>query len=561
MTSDELLNGLPRSLRYPQVGMDSMLAGVAASYGNRIALMDGDDHLTFRELQDNALRIATWLRRRGVDHGDRVAIAMPNNLRFAGVYLGTILAGATACVVNPLTPTATLAEQFEDFDPIALFIHPTSESALEARTSRMELVVRVPGTHTSGRGAAGRPDSAVPLADLLAVQPQPLPACHPDTVAHLQLTGGTTGNSKGVLITHRNILANMIQLAAHRSGALAALDGNDTMRLELREGAQHRYSDIPGTGVALHLAPVFHGAGLMGLLSYIFTGTTTVLLGRFQPESFVDAIERHQVTKAGGVPAMFHALLDLPHLHTRDVSSVLTISFGAAPIDTTTLKQLYDVFSNARVCEGYGLSEATCHLTLQPVEPDRLSPIGSVGLPLPDTEIEIRDATGKPLPPCATGEIWARGPQVASGYHNAPEKTAEQFVNGWLRTGDLGHFDEGGNLFIDGRAKEMLIYKGYNIYPNHLEELLAMHPAVAQCTVVGADRPGVGQIPFAFVVAAGGYEVGAALTEELMQFVSARVAPHQRIREIRFVTTFPMSPVGKILKRELVQHTAQPENS
>ncbi|WP_172651982.1 class I adenylate-forming enzyme family protein [Rhodococcus opacus] len=191
MTSDELLNGLPRSLSYPQVGMDSMLAGVAASYGNRIALMDGDDHLTFGELHDDALRIATWLRRRGVDHGDRVAIAMPNNIWFAGVYLGTVLAGATACVVNPLTPPATLAEQFEDFDPVALFIHPTSESALEARTSRMELVVRAPGTHTSGRGAAGRPDSAVPLVDLLAVQPQPLPACHPDTVAHLQLTGGT----------------------------------------------------------------------------------------------------------------------------------------------------------------------------------------------------------------------------------------------------------------------------------------------------------------------------------------------------------------------------------
>lgn len=485
---------------------------------------------------------------------------MPNNMWFAVVYLGTVLAGATACVVNPLTPPTTLGEQFEDFEPIALFVHPMSKSVLEARTARMELVICVPGTDTSGRSESGVCDEAVALEDVLAVRPEQLPTCRPETVAHLQLTGGTTGKSKGVVITQRNVLANMIQLVAHRSGAVATLDDKGRVRLERRSAAQHRYSDIPGTGVALHLAPVFHGAGLMGLLGYIFTGTTTVLMGRFCPETFVEAIESHRVTKVGGVPAMFHALLEVPNLHERDLSSVLVISLGAAPIDTTTLRRLHEVFSNARVCEGYGLSEATCHLTLQPVEPDRVSPIGTVGFPLLDTEIEIRDATTrKPLPSGATGEIWARGPQIAGGYFNAPEQTAEQFVGGWLRTGDLGHLDGSGSLIIDGRAKEMLIYKGYNIYPNHLEEVLAMHPAVAQCSVVGADRAGVGQIPFSFVIAVEGYEVGAALAEELLQFVADRVAPHQRIRHIRFVSTFPMSPAGKILKRELVKLTADPE--
>ncbi|GAA4488158.1 hypothetical protein GCM10023094_47530 [Rhodococcus olei] len=140
---------------------------------------------------------------------------------------------------------------------------------------------------------------------------------------------------------------------------------------------------------------------------------------------------------------------------------------------------------------------------------------------------------------------------MADGYQGAPERTAEQFVDGWLRTGDLGHVDADGNLFVDGRAKDVLIYKGYNIYPAHLEEILAAHPAADECAVVGVESPGVGQVPFAFVIAAAGHAQSADLADERGEFVAARVAPHQRIRGVRFVASFPMSPVGKILEREL----------
>ncbi|MEE2058803.1 class I adenylate-forming enzyme family protein [Rhodococcus artemisiae] len=551
---------LPMS--YPEVGLDAVLAGAAASYGDRVGLADGTRELTFTDIHDRAIRVASGLRARGIGNGDHVAIAMPNNLWFPVVYLGTVLAGATACTVNPVAPTQAIEEQFEEVDPAGLFVHPLSgPEPLAARTPSIGLTVRVPGEPSvdDKEVEVAHSNEMISLAELMSDDPVPLPRCRPEWIAHLQFTGGTTGKSKAVRITHRNILANMIQLAACRSGTVAGLDEHGRVRLRLHTGAQHRYSDLPGTGVALHIAPNFHGAGLNGLLGNIFTGTTTVLMGRFEPEAYAEAITRHQVTKVGGVPSMFHSIVNLPRLHEHDFRSVLTISFGAAPTDTTTLQRIHDVFSNARVCEGYGLSEATCYLTMQPMHPDCPSPMGSVGVPLPDTGIDIRDPhTAEPLPEGRIGEIWAQGPQVTDGYHRAAEQTEEQFVDGWLRTGDLGHIDADGNLFIDGRAKDMLIYKGYNIYPVHLEEILSAHPAVDECAVVGVESPGVGQLPVAFVIRAAGYAQDTGLADELAGFVAARVAPHQRIREVRFVTAFPMSPVGKILKRTLASSAGPP---
>jgi long-chain acyl-CoA synthetase len=253
---------------------------------------------------------------------------------------------------------------------------------------------------------------------------------------------------------------------------------------------------------------------------------------------------------------MYYAMLRSPALAEHDLSTVRQITSGAAPIDTTALRRLREAFPAALVVEGYGLSEATMGLTTTPPGLPVETPLGSVGLAVPDTELQIREPDGATeVPPGSTGEIWARGPQITAGYLNEPQLTAEQFVDGWLRTGDMGRLDGDGFLFLVGRAKDMLIYKGYNVYPQPLEEILCGHPAIAQASVVGRQREEVGEVPVAFVMlhpaAAGEAERGQAFLDEVMAYVAERVAPYQKVRELHVVDALPLTPTGKILKTDL----------
>ncbi|MEP9385068.1 AMP-binding protein [Nocardioides sp. KR10-350] len=212
------------------------------------------------------------------------------------------------------------------------------------------------------------------------------------------------------------------------------------------------------------------------------------------------------------------------------------------------MRGLREIFPSAMLNEGYGLTEGTCLVTSAPGFHGARRKLGSVGLPVPDTEVEIRDAVGRVLPAGEPGELWVRGPQVTAGYQGHPELTREQYADGWLRTGDVGYIDEEGFVFISDRLKDMLIYKGYNVYPRELEELLVQHPAVTSAAVVGRSDPSVGQIPVAFVVARPRAEVDP---EELKAYVAERVLPYKKVREVHLVPSLPANPAGKILKTEL----------
>lgn len=301
---------------------------------------------------------------------------------------------------------------------------------------------------------------------------------------------------------------------------------------------------------------LFHGLGLVGHSLNVALGSTVVLAGRFDPDALLADIERYGVTHMGGSPAMYYALLRSRAIDSHDLSSVRAIGCGAAPIDTTALRTLCEKFPNAAVAEGYGLSEATMTVTNRPYDSDVESPIGSVGVPLFDTEIEIRDVDGATrVADGETGELWVRGPQVTDGYHGHPELTAAQFRDGWLDTGDMGRVDDQGNLFLVGRSKDMIIYKGYNVYPQPLEEILCSHPAVAQAAVVGEPSKTAGEIPVAFVMLRPGTTAeprpDADLEAEIMAYVETKVAPYQKIRSLHIVEALPLTATGKILKSEL----------
>ncbi|MFF2503617.1 class I adenylate-forming enzyme family protein [Streptomyces sp. NPDC058067] len=547
--------GMPAHLSYPEASVGDLLAGSARRYPDRVALRDGDHTLTFAELHEQALRFARGLRERGITEGDVVALHQPNSLWFPVTYYGILLAGAVVAPVNPTLPPAALRAQLDEAGARAVVTHPATAAALrEAGTEGLEPVVLVPPSDAAP-GDPAPVDGMVPLAALLAAGPEPGPRVSPDAVAHLSFTGGTTGRSKAVEVRHRHVVANCLQFTCWRAAALPVMDPDGGVFLDPVDGAATEYITPPGEGVSIAVAPFFHAMGLVSQSIGILSGATVVLCGRFEPGRFLDQAEKFAATTIAGSPALFHALLATPSAQGRALPTVRVVSSGAAPIDTTTLRALRTLFPRACVVEGYGLTEATMGVTSGITDPDDLVPIGSVGLPVFDTDVEIRDLvdTGRCVPDGETGELWARGPQITAGYPGHPELTAEQFVDGWLRTGDLARCDEHGHVYIVGRAKDMLIYKGYNVYPGQLEEILSGHPAVAQVSVVGVPSAEAGEIPVAYVVARADASPGAgpALGEELMAHVSARVAPYQRVREVRFLEALPTSAAGKILKAEL----------
>ncbi|MFC1443421.1 class I adenylate-forming enzyme family protein [Streptacidiphilus sp. N1-10] len=559
--------GMPQSLDYPHCTVGDILAGTAPRHPDRVALRDGEESLTFAELYDQALRLAQGLREHGVSPGDTVAVHQPNSLRFTLCYFGVLLAGAVVSPLSPLLPAAPLAEQLAEVSAVAVITHPAVAHVLaEARIlaearglagagsqgSALRFAVEVPASHAAPGRPPGTVQGNIPLAELLTARPAPATPVGPDDLAHLSFTGGTTGRSKAVRILHRHAVANALQMGCWRGASLPRLDRSGRMYLEQVAAAVGPGTVPIGRSVLLSVAPMFHAMGLITQLLCTANATTVVVSGRFDPARYLAEAERWQVTHLAGSPALFHALLAAPGVHKADLSSVRQVSSGAAPLDSETMARLRGLLPQAEISEGYGLTEATMGLTGHPPEQPAAAPIGSVGVPVFDTVIEIRDpVTRAVLPTGEVGEVWARGPQIADGYHHHPELTAEQFVDGWLRTGDLGRSDRDGWLYLVGRAKDMLIHKGYNVYPAPLEDLLHRHPAVAVAAVVGAPDPAAGEIPVAHVMLRTGYAPSPELADELMAHVAAAVAPYQRVREIHFTAALPLSAAGKILKTEL----------
>ncbi|MFD0112516.1 class I adenylate-forming enzyme family protein [Streptomyces sp. NPDC058320] len=555
--------GMPEKLEYPDCSVGDILAGSAHRYPDRPAVDDGNLRLTYAELYDHALRVAQGLRERGIRPGDVVAMHLPNSAWYTVGYYAVVLAGGVVTPINPALPPAAVRDQLRDTDASAAITHPANASRLAAATGDLELVAVVPPTTQYPAPDVPLPDkpgrATVRLEELLAADPAPRTPRSGDDLAHLSFTGGTTGRSKAVRVLHRHVVNNIVQVASWRTGSLPRLDDQGGLYLEAQEAARNPHILPLGEGATIAVAPMYHTMGLNYQHVSALTGAALVISGSFDPERYLEDIDRHGVNNLLGAPTLFHALLGVAEASGSSYPSVRAIVSGAAPNDTTTLHRLQKVFPNARVAEGYGLTESTFGVALSPFSGEPAAPVGSVGAPLFDTEVVIRELGGGPeVPQGGTGEVWVCGPQITDGYQNHPELTAEQYQDGWLRTGDIGRFDEDGWLFLVGRAKDMLIYKGYNVYPGPLEDLLHQHPAVALATVIGAPSPGVGEIPVGYVVPRPEMPASPELARELMDFIAARVAPYQRIREICFTEALPTSAAGKVLKTVLRdQHTAR----
>ncbi|MGQ0572725.1 MAG: class I adenylate-forming enzyme family protein [Pseudonocardia sp.] len=550
---------------YPDVPAGAILAGAARRYADRAAVHFGGRELSFTALHERACAFANALVEAGVRPGDVVAAHLPNCPQYPIAYYGILLAGATFSPTNPLLPPGDLAAQLADCGAVAAITWaldgtaPGPVQALMAVRDRTAVRLALVTDRAQALDPTHRVDAPAGTTDFEAFHagaPTTTPdvAVDPGSLAHLAYTGGTTGRSKGVQLPHRNVVVNTLQFGAWSSGSVVGLDAQGGLVLD-QVGTAEEYPQRLGTGVGVTVTPWFHAMGtIAGLNVQVLCGTTLVLHERFEPGAFLADVERFGATSIGGAPPLFAALVRHPDFATRDLSSVRSLGSGAAPLPVELIRALERrLGADVVITEGYGLTEVTCGATVNPAARSAVRKPGTVGLPLPGTEIRVVGEDGAPLPTGEAGEVCIRGPQVMTGYRARAAETAATLREGWLHTGDVGVLDDDGYLRIVDRLKDMLLYKGYNVYPREIEELLFAAGGVAGAAVVGRPDPVAGELPVAFVVAPGLTDAGAAT---LMAAVNEQLTPYKRLREIHLVDAIPVSAAGKVLKRELRERLA-----
>jgi acyl-CoA synthetase (AMP-forming)/AMP-acid ligase II len=506
----------PIESEIPDVDLATFTLGRAKELGDKPALIDGPSgrEVTYAELERSVRSFAAGLAARGFAKGDTFGIYMPNVPEYAVAVHGVVAAGGRCTTANPLYTARELGHQLADSGAsMLLTVPPFLDVALEAAAeASCEVFV------------LGEADGAAPFSELLG-DPEATADVEIDPaadIAAIPYSSGTTGLPKGVLLSHRNLVANMVQ-----AEAVLAVRPDD---------------------VVIAVLPFFHCYGLCVIMNLgLFAGATLVTMPRFELEQFLDLLERHQVTRAYVVPPIALALAKHPAVDDRDLSALRHVLCGAAPLGADLAEDCSRRIG-CPVSQGYGMTEMSPVTHLVPPLGAVDKP-GSIGPPVPGTECRLVDPdTGEDAAPGEPGELWMRGPHVMRGYLNNPEATAAMIdADGWLHSGDVAVVDEDGWFTIVDRVKELIKYKGFQVAPAELEALLITHPQVADCAVIGVPDEEAGELPKAFVVPAGDELDREALTA----FIAEQVAPHKRIRTVEIVEEIPKSPSGKILRRLL----------
>jgi acyl-CoA synthetase (AMP-forming)/AMP-acid ligase II len=506
-------------LEIPDRDITSQVLAEAEGRGEQAALIDGPSGrtLSYAELGTLVRRMASGLAARGFGPGDVLGVFMANAPEYALAFHGAASAGGTASTVNPLYTAEELARQMRDAGArFLLTAAPFLETAVEAaRDSGVEEVFVL------GEGDGGTPFEQLLGDESAAPEPEPDPG---EALAVLPYSSGTTGLPKGVMLTHRNLVANLCQVQRG-----FPIEADDTL---------------------IGVLPFFHIYGMTVIMNQgLMAGATIVTMPRFELEQFLELIERHRVTRAYVVPPIALALAKHPAVERYELSSLEAMKCGAAPLGAELVERVSERLG-CFVSQGYGLTETSPVTHVIRLRGENRP--GTIGQPLPMTECRLVDPeSGEDLAAGERGELWIRGPQVMKGYLNNPEATEETIDrDGWLHTGDVATADEDGFFRIVDRLKELIKYKGYQVPPAELEALLAAHPAVADVAVIGVPDEEAGELPKAFVVPAAEEEIDP---EELIAWVADRVAPQKRIRLVEITDEIPKSPSGKILRRLLAE--------
>ncbi|MEU9130454.1 4-coumarate--CoA ligase family protein [Kitasatospora sp. NPDC048540] len=505
--------------------------GGCAGYPDVPALVDGitGRSVSYAELDAATRRTAAGLAEAGVRKGDVVALYSPNTIAYPVAFFGATRAGATVTTVSSMTTAQELAGQLRDsrarwIITVSPFLPVAAEAAAAlAAEGRPIAEIFVCDTAPGHRS----------LTDLAATTaPEPQVAIDPaEDVAVLPYSSGTTGLPKGVMLTHRSIASNLAQVDAV-------------------------HSTEPGERI-LAVLPFFHIYGLAALLNHpLRCGSTVVVLPRFDLEQFLRTIQDQRIQGVFVAPPIALALAKHPMVDRFDLSSLRYVLCAAAPLDAELADLCARRLGLSAIRQGYGMTELSPVTHVVPLTDDQAPP-GTVGRLVASTELRVvaLDGSGKDLGPGEDGELVFRGPQVMKGYFGRQSETDAMIdEDGWLHTGDIGHVDAAGYLFVVDRVKELIKYKGYQVAPAELEALLLTHPGIADAAVIGVVGEDGEERPKAYVVRAP----GSALTEqEVAEFVAGQVAPYKKVRAVEFIDAVPKSVAGKILRKELRARSRQ----
>ena len=542
---------VPATLAYPKVVLHALLDDAAESHPNATATIFFNRRRSYASISEAAWRFANGLRRLGVRKGDRVALVLPNSPQFLIAFYGALRAGAVVVPCNPLYTPPELRHQLADSGATVVVVlsrlYPVVRAARSGTSvahvivtnikEEMPPVLRVLFTLAREKRDGHRQPFAgdpgtVAFREVLAAPAARFDAgVGPDDLAVLQYTGGTTGVSKGAMLSHRALVANTLQCRAWFTNLR---DGQDGM---------------------LAVMPFFHVYGLTVVMSLAVQAAAALILEpQFELEHVLKDVQRYRPKLFPGAPRIYNALNNSPLAKKYDLRSIEACISGSAPLLVETHRKFVEL-TGANLVEGYGLTEAAPVTHCNPIFGQGKQKIGTIGVPFPDVESRIVDLeTGEhEMPAGESGELALRGPQLMDGYFNRPDETAQTLRDGWLYTGDIATVDPDGYVAIVDRKKEMIIVSGFNVYPREVEEALATHPAVMDAAAIGIPHPLKGEEVKAFVVLKPG---ATATTEQLVAHCRERLAPFKVPREVEFRDALPKTLIGKTLRRQLAQEDA-----
>ena len=543
--------GIPHTLDFPEIPVQQFLTEAAQEVPEKVALHFMGKEMTYKELHQSALKFANYLRSLGVEKGDRVAVMLPNCPQAVIAYYGTMYAGGIVVQTNPLYTERELQYQMADSGAKVILVmdilYPRTMKIIKETNLENVIVTGIKDylpfpknlvypfiqkkqygfsvkvEHSGTNHLFTEVMKATPASEI------PLDFDFENDLALLQYTGGTTGFPKGVMLTHKNLIANTMMCDAWM------------------------YKCNKGEETILGILPFFHVYGMTTVLILsVMQQGKMVLLPKFDAEQALKTIDKQKPTLFPGAPTMYIGLLNHPDLKKYDLSTIKACLSGSAPLPLE-VQEKFEAISGGRVVEGYGLTETSPVTHANPIWDNRIN--GSIGLPWPNTEsVILRSGESEILPPGEVGEIAIKGPQVMKGYWNRPEDTVMTFNDGWFLTGDLGYMDEKGYFYVVDRKKDMIIAGGFNIYPREVEEILYEHEAIQECVVAGIPDPYRGETVKAYIV----LKEGKTVTEkELNEFCRKNLAAYKVPRFYDFREELPKTAVGKILRRTLVDEEKQ----
>jgi len=543
---------VPRTIDEAGIGtLNDMFRRAVADYPSRAAVESFGTRMTYAVLGRQADAVASWLQGQGLKKGDRVAIMLPNVMAFPPILFGVLLAGGTVVNVNPLYTPRELTYQLKDSGARFLFVLENFAATVEESLPDLALdrvVLVTPGDLLGLKGAivnlvsrhvkkAVKPFSlpqAVAFRSVMADGARQKPRAvvvSPDDVAFLQYTGGTTGIAKGAILLHRNVAANVLQCEAW-------------MRPFFGDREDH---------VMVTALPLYHIFALTvcAMLMTRIGGCQLLIANPRDIPGFVKTLQKSRITLMSGLNTLYNALANAPGIEKVDFSQmVLSVSGGMATQEAVAKK--WKAVTGQPIVEGYGLSETSPVVCANRLDIEEFT--GTIGYPLPSTDVSIRSSDGTALPPGERGELCVKGPQVMAGYWQRPDETAKVMTaDGWFRTGDVAVMLPDGQVKIVDRMKDMVLVSGFNVYPNEVEDVIAKHPGVMEAAVIGLPDEHSGEVVVAYVV-----RRDPALTiEELREFCRENLTGYKVPRRIEFRETLPKTNVGKVLRRALKEEVGQ----